>query len=70
MYRAIFWNVSDLEQKLGAFQDYYNTHRVHSSIGGNTPVEVAAPPIPIKASLQEFNWESHCRGLFQLPVTV
>lgn len=65
-----FWNASDLEQKLGTFQDYYNTHRVHSSIGGNTPVEVAGTPIPIKANLQEFNWEHHCRGLFQLPVTV
>jgi len=64
------WNNSDLEQKLKAFQNYYNTHRVHSSLGGNTPVESTKNPRLIKANLHEFNWESYCRGLFQLPVAV
>ncbi len=28
----LFWNVVDLEKKLGAFQEYYNHNRVHASL--------------------------------------
>ena len=34
---VLFWNDCDLTRKLARFQDYYNTHRVHSSLGGDTP---------------------------------
>ncbi len=64
-----FWNASDLERKLEAFQDYYNAHRVHSSLGGYTPKEIGGESSSIKANLQKFSWKSHCRGLFQLPAT-
>ncbi|MCP3867571.1 MAG: transposase [Gammaproteobacteria bacterium] len=57
-----------MERKLSDFQNYYNLHRTHSSLGGNTPVEAAggASKSPIK--LDNFHWQTHCRGLFQLPI--
>jgi len=36
----LFWNARDLERKLAGFQRYYNGHRAHSSLGGDTPAEV------------------------------
>jgi integrase-like protein len=32
-----FWSAIDLTQKLEAFADYYNAHRVHRSLHGTTP---------------------------------
>jgi len=64
-----FWNASDLERKLKAYQDYYNNHRVHSSLSGNTPAGSSEKPHLVKKRLNEFSWQSHCRGLFQLPIT-
>ena len=64
-----FWNAADLERKLNAFQGYYNNHRVHSSLSSNTPVESSGKPHLANANLHEFSWQSHCRGLFQLPVS-
>ena len=32
--RVFFWNSVDLTDKLAAFGDYYNTHRVHRSLDG------------------------------------
>ncbi|MCP4453888.1 MAG: transposase, partial [Planctomycetes bacterium] len=34
---TLFWNATDLERKLSDFQSYYNLHRTHSSLGGDTP---------------------------------
>jgi len=48
---TLLWNTSDLEQKLKAFQNYYNTHRVHSSPDGNTPVELKAQVQPKPISM-------------------
>ena len=64
----LFWNAHDLERKLADFRSYYNHHRTHRSLCGNTPAEVAGndPELPI--SLNSFAWQTHCRGLFQLPV--
>ena len=36
-----FWNAIDLTQKLDAFADYYNAHRVHRSLDGTTPAQRA-----------------------------
>ena len=38
---TLFWNAGDLERKLADFQMYYNHHRTHSSLDGDTPAEVA-----------------------------
>ncbi len=62
-----FWNARDLESKLEEFQHYYNHHRVHASLGGQTPAEVHGAPTVKRGELAHFSWEKHCRGLVQLP---
>ena len=37
---VFFWNVPYLVMKLEQFRDYYNNHRVHSSLGGDIPAEI------------------------------
>ena len=65
---TLFWNAVDLERKLTDFQIYYNHHRAHSSLGGDTPVEVAGSAPKLQNSLKSLRWQTHCRGLYQLPV--
>jgi len=65
---TLFWNASDLERKLEAFRQYYNAHRVHTSLDGDTPSEISCEAIIHRADLNKFQWKSHCRGLYQLPV--
>jgi len=33
-----------------------------------TPAEKAGAPTPQAANLENYHWQSHCRGLFELPV--
>jgi transposase InsO family protein len=49
---SLFWNATDLQRKLNAFQDYYNTERVHAPLGGRPPVANLAN----HAKLQAFRW--------------
>ena len=63
-----FWSAGDLERKLLHFRDYYNRDRVHASLGGATPACKAADISRRVISLSEYQWQSHCRGLYQLPV--
>jgi hypothetical protein len=63
-----FWNANDLERKLEEFRQYYNAHRVHTSLNGDTPSETTGETTSRRAGLNQFQWESHCRGLYQLPV--
>jgi hypothetical protein len=58
----------DLIRKLADFQDYYNAHRVHRSLAGDTPVQCAGAPSPAPAALDHYTWRPHCRGLFQTPI--
>jgi len=66
--QVFFWNAVDLERKLNDFREYFNDLRAHSSLDGTTPAEAAGrlPDKPI--TLENFKWQPHCRGLFQLPV--
>ena len=66
--QILFWNKSDLEEKLEEFKNYYNTHRVHQALNLNTPKEAAGKDSPPPANLRNFEWLSHCRGLFQTPM--
>ena len=66
--QTLFWNAVDLETKLEAFQDYYNHNRFHASLGGDTPTQVSGELKISQASLENYRWESHCRGLVQLPM--
>jgi putative transposase len=65
---ALFWNAGDLERKLEEYRHYYNAHRVHTSLGGNTPAEISGESIIRRADLNQPRWKSYCRGLYQLPV--
>ena len=64
----LFWNAADLERKLGEFRYYYNHHRVHASLKGDTPAEVAGEAKVRCAKIDDFRWQLHCRGLVQLPI--
>jgi transposase InsO family protein len=61
----LFWTETDLEIKLSAFRDYYNWHRTHAGLNGQTPVET---PESRGAKLKSYRWQPHCRGLYQTPV--
>ena len=63
----LFWNARDLERKLKEFQHYYNGHRVHASLGSQTPAEINGASRVKQADLDRFCWRGHCRGLVQLP---
>ena len=62
--QMLFWSASDLEHKLVAFQDFYNSHRAHGSLDGWTPI----PTRQDVAMLDHYRWEEHCRGLYQTPI--
>ena len=66
--QTLFWNSHDLERKLGSFRDYFNESRVHSALGGQTPAEVSENCGRKQAGIRDYRWESHCSGLYQLPV--
>jgi hypothetical protein len=63
--RLLFWTATDLELKSRTFKDYYNEHRTHSALAGQTPIE---NPGSKGALLQRYRWQTHCRGLCQTPV--
>jgi transposase InsO family protein len=66
--RMFFWNALDLTRKLGEFKDYYNLHRVHRALDGTPPARRADGSTPPPAALAHYNWQQHCRGLFQIPI--
>jgi transposase InsO family protein len=66
--RLFFWTADDLERKLGVFKEYYNAARVHQGRSGDTPGEKAGGPTPQAAGLENYRWQSHCHGLFELPI--
>ncbi len=65
-----FWNSIDLQRKLDQFQKYYNESRAHSSLEWKTPNEKASEECPENnvVSLDHYHWQSHCKGLYKLPV--
>ena len=66
--RLFFWNGRDLSRKLELFQEYYNEYRVHRSLAGVTPAEKGGGASQLPANLGHYRWQSHCQGLFELPV--
>jgi len=63
-----FWNSVELERKLGEFKDYYNNHRTHESLGGQSPAQFCSRAQQMHARIDKHAWRHHCRGLFQTPV--
>jgi hypothetical protein len=68
--QLIFFGSCDLQTKLDHFQEYYNTHRGHSSLWMKTPRRMAEESSTHKnvVSLDHYRWESRCSGLYQLPI--
>jgi putative transposase len=66
--QVLFWNASDLERKLADFRQYYNSHRSQTALDGITPSEMSGDNIRHCADLSLFQWKSHYRGLYYLPL--
>jgi len=52
--RVFFCNANDLERKLERLRRYYNAHRVHTSLDGDTPSETAGKATGRRADLNQF----------------
>jgi len=65
--RTLFWTAADLEAKLLDFQRYFNGHRAHAGLGG-LPPEPRTGEGSARASVSEYRWRPHCRGLYQTPI--
>ena len=66
--RVFFWNALDLQRKLQTFGIYYNGNRIHQSLSGNTPEERSGKHRPACATLDSYEWQPHCQGLFHTPI--
>jgi putative transposase len=62
--KTLFWTVADLENKLRAFQDYFNSHRTHSGLKGRLPEPVDGQTVDFAS----YQWQPHCRGLYYTPI--
>jgi transposase InsO family protein len=62
---TFFWTVTDLENKLQAYQRYFNESRTHSGLDGRTPVDSGNEKI---VAISDYRWKKYCRGLVELPV--
>ena len=66
--QTLFWNETDLQNKLDDFTDYYNNHRVHASLNGKVPGRFGKKRMRPNVNFTKFGWKTLCRGLVQLPV--
>jgi hypothetical protein len=65
--RTLFWTTADLESKLLDFKHFYNSHRAHAGLDGRTP-EPSIGQVRSPVSLLSYQWQKHCRGLYQTPI--
>jgi putative transposase len=63
--QILFWTGEDLELKLNEFKRYYNQHRTHASLNGQTPI---GTPKSRGIDFEDFRWIKHCGGLYQTPM--
>ena len=66
--QLFIWNAEDLERKLAYFAQYYNQNRTHQSLSGKTPEIISSNIEYENARLDQYSWNSHCKGLFQTPI--
>ena len=64
----LFWNETDLSRKLDQYQKFYNETRGHLSLKGKTPEQTAEKTARAIIPVDNFNWASHCNGLFNTPI--
>jgi len=48
-------------------KEYYNRDRVHRGLNGVPPDKKGGITGRKIARLDDYHWEKHCRGLYQLP---
>ena len=65
--RTLFWTTADLESKLLDFKHFYNGHRAHAGLDGRTP-EPGIDGVRSPVSFRSYQWQKHCRGLYQTPI--
>jgi len=65
--QLFFWNGTDLERKLLAYRDYYNQHHCHTGLRGETPNDYGTAKAISCATIESYEWLSHCHGMFYLP---
>ena len=63
-----FWKSLDLERKLRGFKGYYNNHRTHAALSGQSPAKYSQQSPGSLADINNYTWRQHCRGLFQTPI--
>jgi hypothetical protein len=63
-----FWSANDLRRKLHHFKDFYNHQRCHYALDGEIPTARTGKTQSKIEDLRSYRWQSHCRGLYQLPV--
>ena len=63
-----FWTTQDLTEKLAQFRKYYNDPRSHHGLSGVTPRGASRSVQTKPASLHNYRWQPHCRGLYSLPI--
>jgi transposase InsO family protein len=63
-----FWSARDLDRKLLLFQKYYNGDRVHRGLDGAPPDDKTGKTDRKVARLDNYRWQEHCRGIYQLPI--
>jgi len=63
-----FWNSIDLERRLREFKGYYNNHRTHAALAGQSPARYSQQSVESLADINNYTWRQHCRGLFQTPI--
>ena len=66
--QLFFWNEQDLERKLADFARYYNQHRAHQALDGETPELVSSGVQTQFALIDHYSWRSHCNGLFKTQI--
>ncbi|MBT3867332.1 MAG: DDE-type integrase/transposase/recombinase [Gammaproteobacteria bacterium] len=62
---TLFWTATDLGDKFREHQRYYNECRTHSGRAESTPAISAETTV---ADINHYQWKSHCRDLFELPI--
>ena len=55
---------------LGFWSLFLSPHhiRTHSSLGGEAPAEISEGISKFPIKLDDFIWQTHCKGLYQLPI--
>jgi len=66
----LFWNGVDLERKLEKYKEYFNTGRVHHSLAGQFPSQVANEIQVKHAELKDYRMKSFCNGMYKVPIAV